>query len=89
MVSCAYPPLPGVTDGWLGELHVNVQRAVEEGASRRRGVAGELALYVAHGLDHLSGARDDTDTLRRKMLRRENNWIRDFPVEELIVDEAI
>ena len=84
MVSCAYAPQPGVTEGWIGEVYVNVQRAMEEGGQRPGGPAAELALYVAHGLDHLSGATDDTEARRRTMLRREEAWIRDFPVNGLM-----
>lgn len=84
VVSCAYAPQPGVTEGWIGEVYVNVQRAMEEGEQRQGGPAAEFALYVAHGLDHLSGATDDTEARRRTMLRREEAWIRDFPVNDLL-----
>jgi len=84
VVSCAYPPQPGVTEGAIGEVYVNVQRAMEEGALRPSGPASELALYVAHGLDHLSGATDDTTARKRTMLAREKAWIRDFPVASLL-----
>lgn len=68
--------------GTCGEIHLNVQRALEEGA-RRGGstalttdnAADELALYLAHGCDHLAGASDRTLMQRRRMRRRELLWI--------------
>ncbi len=74
-ISCAYPPLPGKTGG-LGEIYVNVERASELG----RGTVNqsrELALYIAHGVDHLSGASDRTPALRARMLRRERAWLKE------------
>jgi len=62
------------------ELIVNVQRAVEEGKKRSRRAAWsprhELALYLAHGIDHLSGADDATPADRARMRRRELRWIK-------------
>ena len=60
-----------------GELIVNVQRAAEEGSRRLQwGFARELELYLAHGLDHLTGATDDTPAARRRMRRRELRWMK-------------
>ncbi len=74
VISFAYPPLPGES-GWHGEVLVNVERAAREGA-RRVSVCDELALYVAHGCDHLAGADDDTPARRRAMRDRERRWLR-------------
>jgi ssRNA-specific RNase YbeY (16S rRNA maturation enzyme) len=35
----------------------------------------ELALYIAHGFDHLSGADDDTPARRAAMRRTEMRWL--------------
>lgn len=75
--------MPGGEAGTCGEIHLNVQRALEEGA-RRGGstapttgsAADELALYLAHGCDHLTGADDRTLRERRRMRRRELLWIK-------------
>lgn len=56
----------------IGEIFVNVERAL-----RHRAPSRELALYLAHGCDHLSGATDDTPAQRARMLRRERRWLRD------------
>lgn len=66
---------PGGGAGAMGELYLNVQLALVEGA-RRGNAADELALYLAHGCDHLTGANDRTALERRRMRRRELLWIR-------------
>lgn len=75
-------PVPGGGAGTCGEIHLNVQRALEEGARRGGSTAlttdnasDELALYLAHGCDHLTGANDRTLMQRRRMRRRELLWI--------------
>lgn len=79
VITQRYEPLPHEPPGVYGELYVNVQRAREYAASH----AGcdpfeELLLYVAHGMDHLSGADDLDARSRAAMRRRELGWIRDF-----------
>jgi len=59
----------------LGEVVVNVQRALSIGPSHG-GALRELALYIAHGIDHLSGADDKTVAQRRRMRRRESAWLK-------------
>ncbi len=73
VITLAYPALPGQASG-RAEIFVNVEPAMREGA-RRAGTACELALYVAHGCDHLAGGRDDTPARRRRMLERERRWV--------------
>ena len=81
VLSFLYNPMPGDDEKWSGELVVNVQRAMAEGArtdGRRRrpwGPSLELALYLAHGIDHLTGATDTTGSDRRRMRRRELRWL--------------
>ncbi|MDY0145849.1 MAG: rRNA maturation RNAse YbeY [Kiritimatiellia bacterium] len=70
----AYAGIPGVSPA-TAEIIVNAQRALTEGERRPGGPARELALYVAHGLDHLAGADDDTPANRRAMRRREIAWL--------------
>jgi ssRNA-specific RNase YbeY (16S rRNA maturation enzyme) len=55
-------------------VFVNAERARAEGL-RRGGVADELALYIAHGCDHLAGASDRTPAGRARMRRREQAWL--------------
>ncbi len=79
VITMRYAPMPGLDTETCGELIVNIERAVDEGRKRvPRGwtPAHELALYIAHGLDHLTGA-DDTDSAgRRRMRARELRWVR-------------
>lgn len=75
VISQAYRPL-SPSDGWRGDIVVNVRRAAAIGGSH--GADDELALYIAHGCDHLCGARDDTPRRRAAMLRRERAWLAAF-----------
>ena len=74
VVTQAYAAVPGVCAA-TAELVVNAERARAEGRRRPGGPARELALYLAHGLDHLAGADDDTPARRRAMRRRETAWL--------------
>lgn len=74
VISLAYPPGFGQA-GWSGEVLINAERAIAEGW-RPGGPERELALYLAHGCDHLSGADDHTPADRARMRRRENGWLR-------------
>lgn len=75
VVTLRYAPSPA-DPGTEGEIFVNVQRAFAR--PRRSGWSPihELALYIAHGCDHLTGADDSTPADRRRMRRRELRWLR-------------
>lgn len=79
VVTQRYDAMPGEPAGVYGELYVNVDQALRV-APKRRGwsPAKELLLYVAHGMDHLSGADDlkpgDYDRMRRRELR----WLKEL-----------
>lgn len=83
VISFRYDPIPGEDGGLSGDLLVNVDRAVQEGDARGS-VNRELALYIAHGFDHLSGADDDTPENRNMMRDTENAWLRSAETENLI-----
>ena len=75
VISFNYDHVPGVSGtGLCGEIVVNVQQAIRTGA-RWQGTAYELALYLAHGCDHLAGEDDATPAQRRRMRRRELRWL--------------
>ncbi len=80
VVTQAYDAIPPEPPGLLGELFVNVDQA-RRAAPRRRGwsPAKELLLYVAHGMDHLSGADDHAPADYRRMRRRELSWLAALP----------
>jgi probable rRNA maturation factor len=69
VISFRSEPVPG-EDGVTGDLIVNVDRAVQEGPNHD-GISAELALYIAHGFNHLSGADDNTPAKRAAMRRTE------------------
>ena len=75
VIAFTYAPVPGAEPGATGELVINVERAQRIG-HRYGGPDRELALYVAHGCDHLSGADDATPVERRRMRARECRWLR-------------
>lgn len=77
VITQAYDAIPPEPPGLYGELFVNVDQA-RRAAPKRRGwnPAKELLLYVAHGMDHLSGADDHSEHDYNLMRRRELGWLR-------------
>jgi len=80
VITQRYETMPGEPAGLIGELFVNVERA-RRAAPRRPGWSPdrELALYLAHGFDHLTGADDGTSVGRARMRRRELGWLARIP----------
>lgn len=62
------------------EVFVNVERAVLLGESSKKWSASkELALYIAHGCDHLITGEDDAQADERKRMRgRELRWLKEI-----------
>ena len=81
VITQRYEPVPGEPSGLIGELFVNVEQA-RRAAPRRAGWSAdrELALYLAHGFDHLTGADDRAPADRARMRRRELGWLRRLPL---------
>ena len=79
VISLRYDPLPGDGQKLTGELFVNVQRALLVAEKARPGwnASRELALYLAHGCDHLMNSTDDDAAGYRQMRRRELTWLKD------------
>ena len=75
VISFRYDPIPGEEPAASGDLIVNVECALREGEVRE-GANAELALYIAHGFDHLSGADDNTPSRRAAMRRTEKRWLK-------------
>lgn len=75
VISFAYAPVPGESAAISGEIVVNVELAVRLG-TRFGGAERELALYIAHGCDHLTGADDATPPQRIRMRARELRWLK-------------
>ena len=80
VITQRYDAMPGEAPGVYGELYVNCDQALRV-APRRRGwsAAKELLLYVAHGMDHLSGADDLEPRDYERMRRRELTWLATCP----------
>jgi probable rRNA maturation factor len=75
VISQQYLPMPG-ENGMTGELVINLQQALRARKARNWSPQKELALYLAHGIDHLHGSTDDTEKERCKMRKRELRWLR-------------
>ena len=77
VITQAYDAIPPEEPGLFGELFVNTDQALRA-APKRRGwsPAKELLLYMAHGMDHLSGADDHDPADYARMRRRELSWLR-------------
>lgn len=78
VITQRYEALPGEPPGVVGEIVVNVEQAWRTGTRLARSnwsPAHELALYLAHGCDHLTDADDATPADRRRMRRRERAWL--------------
>lgn len=82
MVSLAFAPSPGDA-GLHGEVIVDAQYAAQTRISKRWSATLELALYIAHGIDHITGGTDGTPEERRRMRRRELHWLRTPQLREL------
>lgn len=82
VISFRYDPVPGEDEGFSGDLIINVDRAVQVGPDHR-GIDYELALYIAHGFDHLSGAEDDTPEKKKAMLDTETAWLEEIGAETI------
>lgn len=77
-----YDAMPPEPEGIYGELYVNVDQAVRVAPKRKDwSVAKELLLYVAHGMDHLSGADDHEPADYERMRRRELAWLKELNIE--------
>ena len=79
VITQRYDAMPGEEEGVWGELYVNVDQA-RRVAPHRPGWSKEreLELYVAHGMDHLSGADDHAPADYARMRRRELKWMGDL-----------
>ena len=79
VITQRYDAMPGEAEGVYGELYVTTDQALRV-APKRRGwsPAKELLLYVAHGMDHLSGADDLKPRDYDRMRRRELVWLHEI-----------
>jgi len=84
VITQRYDAIPGEPDGLTGELFVNLERAALAAPRRAAwSVDRELALYLAHGFDHLTGADDKSPAERARMRRRELGWLKRLPLTPL------
>ncbi len=79
VITQRYEPMPPEPDGVYGELYVNADQAIRLAAVHRWAKRGwdakkEFLLYIAHGMDHLSGEDDATPEGYARMRRRELLW---------------
>lgn len=80
VITFAYATAPGETPaGWRGEIVINAEEAAGVSARRKLSVRHEVALYLAHGCQHLGGADDATPAQRAAMSRRQRRWLAAAP----------
>lgn len=77
VIALRYNPVPGIEKHTSAELFINVQRAAQHRTSTKWNPSKELALYLAHGCDHLAGADDSTKAEYNRMRNRELRWLRE------------
>lgn len=82
VITYTLPPMPG-EKSFTGEIIVNADYAAEH-KGRKFHFEKEVALYIAHGFDHLSGANDIESADRNKMRRRELRWLKEAEQKGLI-----
>lgn len=93
VITQRYEPVPGEPPGLVGEIVINVEQAWRSGTRLVRtrpswSPAHELALYLAHGCDHLNDADDATPAQRALMRRRELRWLAALEIPERLVSAA-
>jgi probable rRNA maturation factor len=66
-----------------GELVIGVEVAQAQAAERGHDVQAELVLYVIHGLLHLCGYDDKTDSAAREMHERERHYLRTLGFQDI------
>ena len=85
VISLRYSSIPGETGLFSADLIVNIEQAINNSTSRWS-ASKELALYIAHGCDHLMGETDSSETGRRRMRRRELGWLKEAAKLNMISD---
>lgn len=76
VITLPYEPIPGVPLG--AELIISIDMAKSK-ARANWDADHELALYIAHGIDHLAGNDDHEPSEYRSMRARELRWLRSYP----------
>jgi probable rRNA maturation factor len=66
-----------------GELVIGAEVANAQAEGRGHAVDAELALYVIHGLLHLCGFDDETETARVEMRERERHYLRELGLPDI------
>jgi rRNA maturation RNase YbeY len=82
VISFCYDPIPGDNNLYSAEIVVNIERAIENNS--RWTASRELALYIAHGCNHLTGADDQSRADRMRMRRRELRWLKEADCEGIL-----
>ena len=83
VISFRYDSIPGEADCVSGEIFVNIEQSVALGPAHG-GCSRELALYIAHGCDHLAGETDHTAAGYARMRQRELRWLKSATANGLL-----
>src|SRR5260370_12005113 len=71
-----------------GELVIGAEVARAQAESRGHDIQAELALYVIHGLLHLCGYDDKSETEARKMREQERRYLRELGLPDIAPGDA-
>lgn len=74
----SFPLADEFPPGYLGEVVVSVEKAVESAAGLGLDWQRELLLYLIHGIMHLIGFKDSNSYQKKKMRRRETEILESF-----------
>jgi probable rRNA maturation factor len=83
VITQGFDAMPGEPEGVYGELYVNAERAAKAAPKKSTwSKEKELLLYIAHGMDHLSGEDDSSPKDYARMRSRELRWIKEYETEK-------
>ncbi|MDA3926262.1 MAG: rRNA maturation RNase YbeY [Kiritimatiellae bacterium] len=96
VITQRYDPFPGEPQGLTGEIFINLQCVSREGSKVQLAestpswsVDKELALYIAHGCDHLNDNEDLSENDYQSMRARELSWLEQLRLTPVVIKSII
>ena len=82
VITFSYSPIPG-ENKFSADIVINIDLVYKEGLIRNN-IDYELAIYIAHGIDHLNGNDDNSYLKRQEMHNREKKWLLKLEKNDLL-----
>jgi probable rRNA maturation factor len=76
----------GARDGFLGEMAISVDRAVEQAIGNGHSPSDEIRILMLHGVLHLLGMDHESD--RGRMRRAETRWRKTLALPTGLIERA-